>query len=61
MPTYIFRCASCGHEFSVETSWTKKKDVRCPKCNTATLKELFDQYRPNIVGGGDAFCSDACG
>jgi len=58
MPSYAFRCARCGHEFEVQTSWSAKKDVVCPSCGANDLKELFGRYRfmtgAGSSGGGTA-------
>ncbi|MBO8141800.1 MAG: zinc ribbon domain-containing protein [Firmicutes bacterium] len=47
MPSYVFRCRSCGHEFEVQTSWSAKGDTTCPRCGGRELKELFGRYRIN--------------
>jgi len=64
MPTYAFRCQSCGHQFEVETTYSRKGEARCPACGSDTLKENFGMYTLNVVAatgsGGDVpMC--ACG
>lgn len=51
MPTYAFRCDACRHEFTVDVPYSKKKDTRCPECDSAELTENFGSYRLNVVGG----------
>lgn len=65
MPVYVFRCEECAHEFSVMTSWSKKKEVTCPECGASRLKEQFGQYQvaaaggrsPSSAAGGGGFCA----
>lgn len=51
MPVYVFQCESCGHEFSVMTSWSKKAETTCPQCGASRLKEQFGQYRVGSIAG----------
>lgn len=53
MPTYSFRCESCREEFDVRISYSQKSEVVCPRCGSATLKELFGRYRTFALGSGD--------
>lgn len=64
MPTYAFSCQSCGHQFEVETSWSRKGETRCPQCHSQSLKENFGMYTltvlsPSANGEGAPAC--ACG
>jgi len=62
VPTYVFTCESCRHEFSVETPWSKKSEVRCPKCEGAALKEMFGRYTLSVVGAdGQSAADPSCG
>jgi putative regulatory protein, FmdB family len=64
LPTYVFRCQSCGEEFDVRVSYSEKSEVVCPQCGSASLKELFGRYRTFTVGssdGGGASCSTGFG
>lgn len=61
MPTYVFACKSCGHEFNVQTSWSKKSEARCPKCDSDSLKEMFGRYTLNVMGNGSDSSAPACG
>lgn len=51
MPTYVFLCEGCKGEFSVETSWSKKSEVRCPSCGGGSLREMFGRYTLNVISG----------
>ena len=44
MPTYTYRCKSCGHEFDELQKFNEQKLVRCPSCNNDTLIR--------VIGGG---------
>ena len=44
MPTYTYRCKSCGNEFDELQRITEAPLVRCPSCNKDTLIR--------IIGGG---------
>jgi len=61
VPTYAFRCQSCGHQFEVETSWSQKAETRCPECDSGDLKEHFGMYLLNIVPAAGDSGADACG
>ncbi|USN99429.1 MAG: zinc ribbon domain-containing protein [Phycisphaeraceae bacterium] len=45
MPTYEYRCKSCGHELEVFQSITAKPKRKCPECEQNALERL-------ISGGG---------
>lgn len=61
MPTYVFLCKNCEDEFSIETPWAKKSEVRCPECRGDALKEMFGRYTLNVVGHDGAAASvDPC-
>ena len=44
MPTYTYRCKSCGHEFDELQKFSEERLVRCPSCNNDTLIR--------VIGGG---------
>jgi putative FmdB family regulatory protein len=44
MPTYDYRCESCGHRLEHFQSADSPKIVDCPKCSKPTLVRL--------IGGG---------
>jgi putative FmdB family regulatory protein len=49
VPTYEYRCQSCGHEMENFQSIKADPLSDCPECNTASLKRLIS------LGGGMIF------
>ena len=41
MPTYGYRCGSCGHEFEIRQRITEQPLVTCPKCGGKLSKMLY--------------------
>ncbi|MEA2628729.1 MAG: hypothetical protein QOJ10_1189 [Chloroflexota bacterium] len=41
MPTYGYRCGSCGHEFEIRQRITEEALVTCPKCGGKLSKMLY--------------------
>jgi len=41
MPTYGYRCGSCGHEFEILQRITDQPLVTCPKCGGKLSKMLY--------------------
>jgi putative FmdB family regulatory protein len=41
MPTYEFLCKKCGKEFTVRTSISRRKEVKCTHCSSADLQQKF--------------------
>ncbi|HEY8634950.1 MAG TPA: FmdB family zinc ribbon protein [Candidatus Dormibacteraeota bacterium] len=41
MPTYGYRCGSCGHEFEIRQRITDEPLVTCPKCGGKLAKMLY--------------------
>ena len=41
MPTYEYRCKSCGHEFEEFQTMSSEPLIKCPKCAKPTLKRLM--------------------
>jgi len=41
MPTYEYKCESCGYEFERFQSITAKPIRRCPKCNKTSVRRLI--------------------
>ncbi|NLH28481.1 MAG: zinc ribbon domain-containing protein [Syntrophomonadaceae bacterium] len=44
MPIYEYRCQNCGEQFTVVASWRKRKQVKCPKCGSSDIKQLFSSF-----------------
>jgi putative FmdB family regulatory protein len=41
MPTYGYRCGTCGHEFEIRQRITEEPLVTCPKCGGKLAKMLY--------------------
>ncbi|MDQ6721793.1 MAG: FmdB family transcriptional regulator [Candidatus Dormibacteraeota bacterium] len=41
MPTYGYRCGSCGHEFEIRQRMTDEPLKTCPKCKGKLAKMLY--------------------
>ena len=52
MPTYGYRCSSCGHQFEVHQSFSDAPLQECPKCG-AKLNKLF--YPAGVIFKGSGF------
>ncbi|MGD9380801.1 MAG: zinc ribbon domain-containing protein [candidate division WOR-3 bacterium] len=56
MPTYEFKCNKCGNEFEEFTSISGKSRVKCPKCKSRSISQVFTSVQ--IKGGkGGSSCS----
>ncbi|MFC1596101.1 FmdB family zinc ribbon protein [Candidatus Margulisiibacteriota bacterium] len=54
MPTYIYRCNDCDHQF--ETTQSIKADPlsECPECEKEALRKVIN-YAPGIAFKGSGF------
>jgi len=58
MPTYTYRCKSCGHHFD---EWQKISDeplVTCPSCNSNTLARVIAGGAGLIFKGSGFYLTD---
>lgn len=58
MPTYAYRCRSCGHQFD---EWQKISDeplTRCPSCHNDTLVRVIDGGAGLIFKGSGFYLTD---
>lgn len=62
MPTYGYRCGSCGHEFEIQQRITAQPLVTCPECGGKLSKMLYPAgiifkgsgyYTTDYKGSGD--------
>lgn len=51
MPTYEYRCKSCGHELEVQQSFTDDPLVECPACQ-GELRKVFGNIAVTFKGSG---------
>ncbi len=52
MPTYEYRCSSCGHELEAFQKITEPALKLCPKCNQEKLERLISGGNFVLKGGG---------
>ena len=52
MPTYGYRCGSCGHEFEIVQRITAEPLEKCPKCGGKLAKML---YPTGVIFRGSGF------
>ncbi len=41
MPTYTYRCESCGVQFEKHQKFTDAPLVKCPECSKKTLRKVY--------------------
>jgi putative FmdB family regulatory protein len=57
--TYVFRCASCRHEFEIIATVAEYESrglPACPKCGTAAARRVFTPVM--VMTGGRSAASD---
>jgi putative FmdB family regulatory protein len=62
MPTYEYRCNSCGHELEAFQKITEPALKLCPQCNQESLERLISGGNFVLKGGGwyaDSYSSPA--
>ena len=52
MPTYEYRCKSCGHTLEVVQSFTDEALTKCPSCKKKQLKKVFGSIGITFKGSG---------
>jgi putative FmdB family regulatory protein len=58
MPTYAYKCDSCGHEFDQFQSITAKPVHKCPACGKRTVKRLVGTGAGIIFKGSGFYQTD---
>jgi putative FmdB family regulatory protein len=58
MPTYEYRCKSCGHEFEEFQTMSSDALIMCPKCAKPTLKRLMSSGVGLIFKGSGFYLTD---
>jgi putative FmdB family regulatory protein len=51
VPTYEYRCKSCGHELEVQQSFTDDPLTECPACQ-GELRKVFGNIAVTFKGSG---------
>ena len=52
MPTYEYRCKSCGHGLEVVQAFTDEPLTRCPSCKKKQLRKVFGSIGITFKGSG---------
>jgi putative FmdB family regulatory protein len=52
LPTYAYRCESCGHQYEKRESFSAPARQKCPSCGKPSQRVLF---APPIVFKGSGF------
>jgi putative FmdB family regulatory protein len=58
MPTYEYRCKSCGYEFEEFQSMSSDPLVVCPKCAEPSLKRLMSSGAGLVFKGSGFYLTD---
>ena len=58
MPTYEYRCRSCGHEFEEFQSMSSDPLTMCPKCAKPSLKRLMSSGVGLVFKGSGFYLTD---
>ncbi len=58
MPTYEYRCTTCGHNFEESQSINAESLVKCPRCGQSTLKRLLGGGGGMIFKGSGFYITD---
>lgn len=60
MPSYDFRCKTCESKFTVRISISERDKVKCPKCASSSVQQVFTPIA--VKGGAGGGCdSSNCG
>jgi len=51
MPTYEYRCKSCGHELEVQQAFTDEPLTECPECQ-GPLRKVYGNVGISFKGSG---------
>ena len=51
MPTYEYRCKSCGHELEVQQAFTDEPLTECPSCQ-GPLRKVYGNVGISFKGSG---------
>lgn len=58
MPTYDYRCQSCGHEFELFQQMSEPVKRKCPDCGRPRLERLIGTGAGVIFKGGGFYQTD---
>ena len=52
MPTYEYKCKSCGHTFDIVQAFSDDALTECPSCGEQALKKVFGNVGITFKGSG---------
>lgn len=52
MPTYAYRCKSCGYRFERHQTFAERPLKVCPRCHKRTLQKVIPLVRIAFKGSG---------
>lgn len=52
MPTYVYACKNCGHQFEQYQSFSDDALTLCPQCEQETLRKVFNSVGIVFKGSG---------
>jgi putative FmdB family regulatory protein len=58
MPTYDYRCDSCGHTFDAFQRMSEEVLILCPECNERSLRRLIGSGAGIIFKGSGFYETD---
>jgi putative FmdB family regulatory protein len=58
MPTYEYKCDSCGHQFEEFQSMSEKALEKCPECKKKKLRRLFGTGAAILFKGSGFYETD---
>jgi putative FmdB family regulatory protein len=58
MPTYDYRCASCGHALEIFHGISEKPRKTCPKCKKPKLERLISAGAGLVFKGSGFYLTD---
>jgi len=61
MPNYDFKCNTCEHKFSLLVSIADKDKVKCPRCGSGSVRQLFTGFALGSGKGKAPDCASTCG
>ena len=61
MPAYDFRCKTCENKFSVRISISERDKVKCSKCSSPSVQQLFTPINVTVKSGDGHACDLSCG
>ena len=61
MPTYHYRCSSCGNELEVFQKMTDNALTTCPKCEKETFERVISASGGFLLKGSGFYSTDYCG